>query len=140
MRRLLIAFLLVTGVACSSEPSQPVGLTTGDSEWGPILVNGDGFTLYFLLTDRQASSTCTGECQNIWAPFRVEDRGSLGDDIREDFVDSIIRDDGIEQVTYNGWPLYLYRDDGAPGDLNGHGALNAWFALGPHGGAVGVTE
>jgi predicted lipoprotein with Yx(FWY)xxD motif len=119
---------------------KPVGFTTGTSEFGPILVNAEGHTLYFLLTDRQSEATCLGECENIWPPFQQEDRGSLDEELNEGLVGLLIRADGVEQVTYNGWPLYLYRDDAAPGDMNGHGALNAWFALGPNGGAVGVTE
>ena len=118
----------------------PVGLATGPSEFGDILVDGEGRTLYFLLTDRQSESTCVNECETIWTSFRQEDLGSLGSSVGADFVGSITRTDGLVQVTYNGWPLYLYRDDEAPGDMNGHGALNAWFALGPNSGAVGVTE
>ena len=50
------------------------------------------------------------------------------------------RTDGLVQVTYNGWPLYLYRDYEAPDDVNGHDALNAWIALGPNNDAADVTE
>ena len=34
---------------------------------------------------------------------------------------TITRDDGTVQATYNGWPLYLYFGDAAPGDTNGQG-------------------
>ena len=145
MRRALLiltccAALAVSACSDATPEAEPIGLTTGTSEYGDILVNGDGLTLYFLLTDRQASSTCVDECESVWTPFQLDDLGTLGPNINVDFVGTITRDDDIVQVTYNGWPLYRYRDDGAPGDLNGHGALNAWFALGPNGGAVGITE
>ena len=134
--------LVSASCGSSSDPDTavPIGLATGPSALGDILVNGQGRTLYFLLTDRQSESTCVNECESIWTPFRREDQGSLGSSVNAAFVGTITRTDGLVQVTYNGWPLYLYRDDGAPGDMNGHGALNAWFALGPNGGAVGVTE
>ena len=36
-------------------------------------------------------------------------------------AENIQRPDGSEQVTYNGYPLYVYRDDSGPGQSNGHG-------------------
>lgn len=117
-----------------------LGLTTGPSPFGEIVVDGDGYTLYLLVTDRQAQPTCVDDCTGVWAPHRAETLGSLGSGIDPAMVGTIDRDDGVLQTTYNGWPLYRYRDDGAPGDMNGHGQLNVFFALGPHGGTVGITE
>lgn len=117
-----------------------VALTTGPSPFGDIVVDGEGYTLYLLLTDRQSAPTCVDECEGVWAPHRADALDTLGPGIDPTMVGTVAREDGVLQTTYNGWPLYRYRDDGAPGDLNGHGQLNVFYALGPHGGTVGVTE
>jgi predicted lipoprotein with Yx(FWY)xxD motif len=52
---------------------------------------------------------------------------------------TITRDDGSLQVTYNGWPLYLFAGDAAPGDTNGQGIDEfggLWFLVSPAGEAI----
>lgn len=46
---------------------------------------------------------------------------------------TIQRDDGSTQVTLNGWPLYYFAADAAPGDANGEGVAGAWFVARPDG-------
>ena len=36
-----------------------------------------------------------------------------------------------QQVTYNGWPLYYYVKDKAPGDTTGQGVGGNWFVVTP---------
>jgi predicted lipoprotein with Yx(FWY)xxD motif len=43
------------------------------------------------------------------------------------------RRDGTAQLTYNGWLLYRYAGDQAPGDLAGQGLHGAWFVVSPAG-------
>jgi predicted lipoprotein with Yx(FWY)xxD motif len=43
------------------------------------------------------------------------------------------RDDGGEQVVVNGWPLYFFANDAAPGDTNGQGVGDNWFVVGTDG-------
>ena len=46
------------------------------------------------------------------------------------------RKDGTIQVTYNGWPLYTYAGDQAPGEANGNDVDQfdaEWYALQPNG-------
>ena len=42
---------------------------------------------------------------------------------------TITRDDGTLQVTYNGKPLYYFKNDKAPGDANG--IYTGWEAVKP---------
>jgi predicted lipoprotein with Yx(FWY)xxD motif len=42
---------------------------------------------------------------------------------------TITRDDGSLQVTYNGLPLYFFKNDKAPGDANG--VYAGWVAVKP---------
>ena len=46
---------------------------------------------------------------------------------------TLTRDDGTVQVTYNGWPLYHFSGDTAPGDTNGQGLEGVWFLVSPTG-------
>ena len=44
---------------------------------------------------------------------------------------SITREDGAQQTTFKGWPLYLFASDTAPGDVNGDGSGGVWFVAKP---------
>ena len=49
---------------------------------------------------------------------------------------TFLREDGTTQVTYNGWPLYYYYEDGKPGDILGDDIESFgedWYLIGPHG-------
>jgi hypothetical protein len=49
---------------------------------------------------------------------------------------TITRSDGSKQVTYGGHPLYLFKEDTAPGDTKGQGSSNfgaKWWLLAPSG-------
>ncbi|MCH8109322.1 MAG: DUF11 domain-containing protein [Chloroflexi bacterium] len=49
-------------------------------------------------------------------------------------METITRDDGYVQVTYNGWPLYYVASDDNPGDTNGQ--YGTWFVVSIHGGPI----
>jgi predicted lipoprotein with Yx(FWY)xxD motif len=51
---------------------------------------------------------------------------------------SVARTDGSEQVTYNGWPLYYFANDAAPGDTNGQGVNEVWYVLDAAGDGIGL--
>ena len=53
-----------------------------------------------------------------------------------DLLGTTERDDGAMQVTYNGWPLYHFGGDQAPGDRNGHGVGDVWYVVSPEGAPV----
>ena len=48
-------------------------------------------------------------------------------------IGSITLPDGTEQLTYNGWPLYHYAQDMAPGDTKGEGMQSNWYLVSPAG-------
>jgi predicted lipoprotein with Yx(FWY)xxD motif len=39
----------------------------------------------------------------------------------------VTRDDGSEQLAYDGMPLYYWVSDTAPGDTTGHEVGDVWF-------------
>jgi hypothetical protein len=42
-------------------------------------------------------------------------------------------------VTYDGWPLYYFAQDAAPGDVNGQGLNDKWYVVDPAGAAIGAA-
>ncbi|MGA8297613.1 MAG: hypothetical protein WB770_11275 [Acidimicrobiales bacterium] len=104
---------------------------------GPILADGAGYTLYAYVPDHQGKSRCFGECAAVWPPFLVPNgvgRAVAGPGVRDQFLGSIRRSGGSVQVTYRGWPLYLYRDDHAAGEVTGQGDdMGLWFTMSPGG-------
>lgn len=114
----------------------PSGATVAlaSSSLGDVLVDGDGMTLYLFVPDAQGPSTCYDGCATAWPPL-VGD-AVAGDGIDEALLGSVARDDGTQQATYNGWPLYYFASDAAPGDVTGQGANDVWFVLSATGDAI----
>ena len=85
-------------------------------------------TLYYFTKDVIGKSNAAGAVLQSWPVFNA---GSFIVDASlnpEDFA-TITRDDGQKQTTYQGWPLYYYAKDKAPGDVLGEGVGGMWFVL-----------
>ena len=101
---------------------------------GTILVDGaTGMTLYNFTKDTKDSgkSVCTGDCLVTWPALTVEagETPTAGDGITGTLGTITREDDGTTQVTYNGLPLYFFKNDHAPGDLNG--VYESWVTVAP---------
>lgn len=101
---------------------------------GTILVDGTtGMTLYIFTKDTKDSGTsvCTGGCLETWPALTVAASATpTGDAAVTGALATITRtDDGTLQVTYNGLPLYFFKNDQAPGDLNG--VYENWETVAP---------
>lgn len=107
----------------------------GDSDLGEIITS-DGMTLYIFIPDDGGASTCYDDCAATWPPLLAEGDASVGGGLDSAMFGTAARDDGAEQVTVDGWPLYLFANDAAPGDVNGQGLGDNWFVVGPDGAAI----
>lgn len=139
-RAAIVAFVLLVAACGSDAGVGEAGLVSTNTEFGPVLTDGDGHSLYLLITDRRGDPTCIEECTGLWAPAEFAEGLEVAAGIDAELVGSVTRPDGLVQLTFNDWPLYRYRGDAEPGDIEGHGQLNVWFAIGVDGEAVGVTE
>ena len=101
---------------------------------GELLVGPDEMTLYMFDSDTQGSgeSTCYDSCASAWPPLTVDDEPTVGADVTAE-VTTFKREDGGSQVAANGWQLYYYANDEAPGDVTGHGSGGVWWVLAPDG-------
>lgn len=108
---------------------------TADTGLGTILVDGDDNTLYLFMPDDQGASTCVDACAATWPA--LEGPAEAGDGVDEALLGTADRpDDGSSQATYNGWPLYHFANDAAPGDTNGQGVGDIWFVVDADGNPV----
>jgi predicted lipoprotein with Yx(FWY)xxD motif len=84
-------------------------------------------TLYVYSKDKLSQSNCTGQCAKNWPPLAVSKgvQPVAGAGITAK-LGVLARSDGINQVTYNGVPLYLFASDAKPGDVTGQN-VTGWF-------------
>lgn len=107
---------------------------------GRVLVDGAGRTLYLYTPDRRGRSECYGICAVDWPPLLAPSGTGplrLGRGVERTLVGTVRRRSGAEQLTYAGWPLYLYKFDDAPGEANGEEEdMGLWQVLSPSGRAI----
>ena len=108
-------------------------LMTASTSLGTIVVDDKGMTVYQFDSDTQNSgvSSCTGACLTTWPPVTADTTPALNGVTAE--VGTITATDGSNQVTLNGWPIYHFSGDTAPGDTKGQGVETIWWVLTPDG-------
>lgn len=104
-----------------------------DPKLGAFLTGEDGKSLYLLTSDTAGKSTCSGGCATAWPPFVLDPGESVaaGTGVTGALSTLTRADDGKQQVTYNGIPLYYFAKDAKPGDVNGQGIKGVWFLVAP---------
>ena len=106
---------------------------------GEAIVDQNGMTLYLFTKDtKKKASACNGDCAKTWPPVLSKGKVEL-QGIDSKLLGSIKRQDGTEQVTVGGWPIYTFSKDLKPGDANGMGVNGTWFVIEPNGCKVGTT-
>lgn len=112
----------------------PAEVRVADLAGRPILTDAGGFTLYTFTDDvaDAGTSACNGPCRSVWPPFAVEEGATITAPPEATGVFStILRIDTSTQVTYNGKPLYRFREDAAPGEAKGDAFGDHWFVAQP---------
>lgn len=130
--------------AQATGPSAGAVVTVAQNDTlGAYLTDAEGRALYLFLKDNQGSgqSTCYDACAQAWPPF-IAEQGSptARGEAQSTLLDTLQRRDGSAQVTYNGWPLYYYRQDQGPGQITGQDVMGfgaEWYLVTPQGTALG---
>lgn len=104
---------------------------TTETALGTFLVDGEGRTLYVFLPDAQGEPSCTGGCAVTWPP--AAGPAQAGGGTETDLLGTVEHPEGTTQITYDGWPLYHFANDGEPGATNGQGVGGNWWVVGPDG-------
>ena len=116
-----LAFILASSAASAQM------LKTADTPKGKTFVDAKGMTLYILDKDAGGKSMCNGPCADNWPPLAAADDAKSTADMT-----IVVRDDGKKMWAYKGKPLYTFKKDTAPGDINGDGFLNGvWHMAKP---------
>jgi predicted lipoprotein with Yx(FWY)xxD motif len=112
-----------------------------DAKLGSIVTDSAGRTLYRFDKDTPSpsASNCNGDCAVTWPPVPAND-ATASASLNPDLVGSVTRADGTKQLTLDGWPMYRFAKDTAPGDTNGQGVGGTWFASAPDGKKAGVSR
>lgn len=106
-------------------------VAVAESDLGPILVDGEGMTLYLFTQDSPGMSACLDQCLEAW-PI-LEGEPTAGEGVDESLLGSFEREDGTVQAPYADWPLSYFAQDTAPGDVTGQGVNEVWYVLSPQG-------
>lgn len=107
---------------------------------GNFLATSKGFILYGFTRDSSMASACTGACARTWHPLTGTPRAAAGVSL-PGTLGTITRSGGVRQATFDGHPLYTFKEDTAPGQAKGNGELEfggRWLAI-PVSSAVPVT-
>lgn len=84
-----------------------------------ILVDVKGMSLYYLTSDKVASSACTGKCAHAWPPLLSASAPKAPASVTGKLA--VTKTANGSQVSYNGHLLYRFGDDSKPGDVRGEG-------------------
>jgi predicted lipoprotein with Yx(FWY)xxD motif len=120
--------------ASTSSPLNPTATgikTVSSGSLGTVLVDAQGYVLYWFANDTPSASNCSGTCATNWPPVigtptlaaGVTLSGQLG---------TITRSNGQLQATYDGHPLYTFAGDKSPGDATGNDLTESgglWWAM-----------
>jgi predicted lipoprotein with Yx(FWY)xxD motif len=98
------------------------------SNLGYVLAEANGQVVYTYSKDSKGGSpTCTGSCADIWPAVTGVPKAGPADTFPDSF--GVVKGaGGVEQITYNGYPLYLYKD-AKPLSTAGNGVGGEWHVV-----------
>jgi predicted lipoprotein with Yx(FWY)xxD motif len=147
---------LSVGAVASATPKSPVpvmrpaNVLTGGviainvTKFGSVLADRSGHTLYLLTTEAGSKLHCTSAaCLSVWPPLEISkgQKPSIGAGVKGK-VSTVARSSTTLQVTFNGYPVYVYSGDSGKGQTHGEG-LNEfgglWWMLRPAATTPGST-
>lgn len=106
-------------------------LTVRKTPIGYVLADAHGYTIYWDANDPKGGSrpACIGSCLQVWFPVTGRPVAATGLRLRA-VLGRITRPSGLVQATYNGYPLYTFARDTAPGMANGSGgSAGLWHVI-----------
>jgi predicted lipoprotein with Yx(FWY)xxD motif len=83
--------------------------------------------------NRPPKVNCAADCLIVWPPLLTDGSPVQLSGVEEKLVGTVTRADGFVQVTLDGWPLYLFKNDESPADTAGEGVGGNWSVVRPDG-------
>jgi predicted lipoprotein with Yx(FWY)xxD motif len=124
-----------TSAASAGGGASAVSIETHSGPMGTYLTDGSGRTLYVFAADTAGKSNCSGGCASFWPPLTGSSASAMSG-AQAAMVGTITRSDGTKQVTYDGHPLYYFKEDTKAGQTTGQGFNNfgaKWWLVAPSG-------
>ena len=130
-RRIFMGIAAGSFILASVASAGTVQTSTKDG-LGTYLVDENGMTLYMFKKDTPGKSACgaANGCLEKWPLFYIGAEW-ITSGVDATAFGALSRDDGKEQTTYKGSPLYYFVKDKVPGDTNGQGLNDAWYVVAP---------
>src|SRR5664279_4550866 len=114
---LMLLAIVGVGVATAAT-TRSNGVTVrgaSTSKFGTVLVDTSGMTLYRFTPDSKGVNTCTSvaACNKFWPRLLVRGtaRPTAGSGASSALAGTIKQPRGLTQVTYGGFPVYLFAGD-----------------------------
>lgn len=120
-------------------PSQEQLKVATKAPLGKSVVDDSGRTVYLFEKDEADESYCDGACASVWPPVTTKGMPKVEDGLDPGKITLLKRENGLEQVVYNGHPLYYYQADTDSEDAYGQKQDQfggRWYAVTPTGKAV----
>lgn len=96
-------------------------------DFGNYLSTSEGKTLYIFARDVAGESECGDACLSTWEPVGVSTKLPLG---FSDEFGLLRRDDGFVQLSFKGWPLYIFSGEDA-NEISADNKDDAWYVAKP---------
>jgi predicted lipoprotein with Yx(FWY)xxD motif len=132
--------MTATTEAMATETAAPAGTAPAEGpfvqvaeseEYGPIVVDATCRSLYMFTPDSGGTPTCVEDCAVNWPPLTVEGGAvpPVADELDPALFTIVEHPESGPQLAFNGWPLYYFAGDAAPGDVNGQGVGGNWWLI-----------
>jgi predicted lipoprotein with Yx(FWY)xxD motif len=141
---LLVVGALVAGVAMAASASMHSSRGTvkafKSSSFGMVLAASNGHTLYRYTPDSKGVNRCSSNatCNKFWPRLLVKAsvKPTVGSGASASLIGTMKAAHGMAQVTYAGFPLYLFAGDTAAGQTKGQGFEGKWYVVNTRGALV----
>ena len=123
-KALLVLFATTATLTLAGCAKKPQSSASTYGAQATVLTAQNGMTLYVFDKDKGSRSACYDQCAENWPPYI----GTVDDNLPAKWK-LVERTDGTTQWTYNGKPVYFYKEDLAEGDANGDGKGGVWHVI-----------
>jgi predicted lipoprotein with Yx(FWY)xxD motif len=125
-----------SSAATGAAQSGTADVNTAVTKQGKILVDAKGRTMYAFAADSKGHSACDGSCLTYWPPVLADAKPPTAAAGVTATFGVLHRQDGTDQLTADGWPMYTYVGDSKPGATSGQGINESgglWWVVSPTG-------
>jgi predicted lipoprotein with Yx(FWY)xxD motif len=114
-------------------------IKTGKTNYGRILQDGRGHTIYLFTKEQSKKSRCFGDCARAWPPVYTKGKPQAGGGGVKQSRLGTVKHGNKTQATYNGHPLYYYVDEDEPNEILCQAVFEFggyWYIVNKNGNAI----